>query len=233
MWTIAGPWPLKTRWASARRAATAGTGMWVCTIPMSWERTSRRRRAIQATLVGVTSVEAVDGDAVVPDLVDERVLPRQQVGDLGPVAGRVEVAHRARDQPFGAAQSEALGQHQHADRVPIRTRLDPHAAPAATALVREVPAASNIGDRGRADLRQPDANSLSTSAHRSPTTPISKRSRHRRRAAAPIAPGSSRTRLQRRRQGGDVPRGDEQAGLAVGDDLRHRARRRRRRPAAR
>ena len=137
MCTIAGPWPLTTRWAKARRAAT------------------RRHRHVgvhDPDVVGahqlaeagdpgdarrVAGVEAVDGNTVVADLVDERVLPREQVGDFGPEARRIEVSHRARDQPLGAAQPEALGQHQHADRVPIRTRIDPHAVPAVTTLVRD------------------------------------------------------------------------------------------------
>ena len=74
------------------RSAACGCGRCRC----RRSRTSRRSRASQATLVGRRRVEAVDRHAGGLDVVDEGVLPRQQVGDLDPEAGRIEHAGRCR-----------------------------------------------------------------------------------------------------------------------------------------
>src|SRR5262245_35316817 len=136
------------------------------------------------------SVEAVDGDSRLPDLVDQGVLPRQEIGDLDPVARPIEVTHGVDEQPLGASATQPFGQHQDADGAVCRLL-------AVHTRIRLCPR----------DGRDYPINSARTSAHWAPTTPISKRSRHRRRAAAPIADASPSTRLAPAARAGTSPGG--------------------------
>ena len=209
MWTIAG-----RRGPSATRAATAGDGMWVWTTAMSWARTSRRRRPSQATLVGWGASRQWTGMPAASDLVDEGVLPRQQVGDLDPVAGPVEVPHRA---ARAAARCRPARGPSSTSATPTGARPSPVVS---THPPRHVPRA--LGRHHR-PIGYPDRPRSRTSR---PTGRRPRRSR--------TGPGSAggRPRPSPRRpehllraggEGGDVAGRDEHAGLAVGDDLGHRA----------
>ena len=115
-------------------------------------------------------------------------------------------------QPFGSAATEALGEHQHTDGA------DPPSCSSCTPSPRSAPRY----DPSRSVRSSSLAASSRRSTHRPATTPISKRSRHRSRAARPIEPSSASTRSQPGGDGADVARGHEHTGLAVGDHLGHR-----------
>ena len=183
------------------RAAACGCGRRRC----RRSRTSRRSRRKPGHAVARRRVEAVDRHAGGLDVAHEGVLPGQEVRDLDPEACAIEQPHGAVQQPLGAASPQALGEHQHTDRA-ARLRLACRSSPAV-----------NV-----ADAWPGPATSARRPAHSAPTTPISKRSRHRRRAARPHRTVVGQHPVQPGGEGGGVAGRHQHPGLAVDDHLGHR-----------
>ena len=199
---------------------------------MSWSRTSWRSRPIQATLVAGGASRQWTGTPTLVDLVDEGVLPRQQVGDLRPDSGRDRGAGRTDQQPLGATPPEALGQHQDPTGGPLPS---PFACMFPSFVAERmlgargpgVPARSHSAPRSRPGRRSLRARSP-CDGHVASTTPASAcgtigdcgaRLVHDPARAGPPVPAAPR----RRSIAGARPRG----GVCCGGIVRHGDRRRR------